>query len=169
LGARTRRALITLAAALSAVATGLAQSSQPPPPQRTAPFTFDGVGLASDFKTVAAKYKNSQPDDGYVRLSPADIHDHISSIEVSGSGAARRVRIGFELDGPKGPIYPTCAAIEQRVAKAFGKPDEIRRFSEEATPRADRIWKSAAETMTVLCFQQRSQWLAEAVMITPSR
>ena len=136
---------------------------------RPSPFTFDGVGLDTDFKAVAAKYKNSERQDAYVRLSPADVHDHISSIEVSGTGATRRVRIGFELESPKGPVYPTCAAIEQRITKTYGKPDDIRRFSEEATPRADRVWKSAAETMTLLCFQQRGQWLAEAVMITPAR
>ncbi len=132
-------------------------------------FTFDGVSLDTDFKIIAAKYKGSDVQDAYVRLSPADVHDHISSIEVSGAGASRRVRIGFELESAKGPIYPTCADIEQRLTQPYGKPDDIRRFSEEATPRADRIWRSPTEMLTLLCFQSRTQWLAEAVMITPSR
>ena len=50
------------------------------------PFTYDGVGLRSDFKTVAARFPHSTPSDGYVRLAPEDVHDHISAIEVSGTG-----------------------------------------------------------------------------------
>jgi hypothetical protein len=132
-------------------------------------FSFDGVSLHSDFREVAARYPHSTPQDQYVSLSPQDIHDHISEIEVSGTGRGRRVRIGFETrpDGQH-PDYPTCAAIEAKLVPRFGRPQAIRRFYEEATARADRVWRSPTEELTLLCFKgARHRLLAEAVLITP--
>ena len=134
------------------------------------PFMFDGVGLSSDFRAVAARYPHSTPQDQYVSLAPQDVHDHISAIEVSGAGKNRRVRIAFETRTPSGRLdYPTCAAVEAKVTAQFGRPQEIRRFEEEASPRADRIWRSPTEEMVLLCFTppHGRRLLAEAVQITP--
>jgi hypothetical protein len=134
-----------------------------------ATFSFDGVSLQSDFRDVAARYSHSTPQDQYVSLDPRDIHDHISMIEVSGTGRSRRVRIAFETrpDGQHAD-YPTCAAIEARLVTRFGRPQEIRRFYEEASARADRIWRSPTEELTLICFTgARRRVLAEAVQITP--
>ena len=131
-------------------------------------FSFDGVGLESDFKTIAARYAHSTPQDHYVLLAPQDVHDHISFIEVSGAGRTRRVRVGFEIQREgRRPDYPTCASIEARLVKPYGPPHQIRRFVEEASPRADRIWRTDAEEMTLICFSARGRLLAEAVQIVP--
>jgi hypothetical protein len=132
-------------------------------------YSFDGIGLSSDFKTVAARYSHSTPQDQYVLLAPADIHDHISAIEVSGAGMTRRVRVAFETrpDGRR-PDYPACAQVEATLVRQYGQPHTIHRFYEEASRRADRVWQSPAEQLTLLCFEgPRRRLLAEAVQITP--
>lgn len=132
-------------------------------------FSFDGVGLSSDFKTVAARFPHSTPQDQYVSLAPQDIHDHISAIEVSGTGRSRRVRIGFETRSKVGRLdYPTCAGVEAKLVAQYGRPQEIRQFQEEASPRADRVWRSPSEELTLLCFREvrGRRLLAEAVEIT---
>jgi len=132
-------------------------------------FTYDSVGLTSDFSTVARRFPHSVPQDQYVSLVPEDIHDHISAVEVSGQGAIRRVRIAFETrpDGEH-PDYPACAVIERQLVARYGKAHEIHQFMEEASPRADRIWRSRTEVLTLICFQDApGELLAEAVQITP--
>ena len=132
------------------------------------PFSFAGVSLTSDFRTVAARYPHSTPQSEYVLLAPEDVRDHVSAIEISGSGPTRRVRIGFETHGTSGQLeYPRCATIESKVRTQFGRPQEIRSFMEEASPRADRIWRSQTEELTLLCFADRGHLWAEAVQITP--
>ncbi len=131
-------------------------------------FSFDGVSLGSDFSAVAARYPHSTPQDGYVSLAPEDVHDHISAIEVSGTGPTRRVRITFETRGAGGQAeYPRCATIEAQLVGRFGRPQEIRRFMEEASPRADRLWHSSTEELMLICFAERGHLWAEAVQITP--
>jgi len=61
--------------------------------EQGASYAYAGVGLSSDFKAVAARYPHSTPQGSYLRLGPQDVHDHISGIELSGTGPARRVRI----------------------------------------------------------------------------
>ena len=116
---------------------------------------FDGIGLESDFKHVASRFPHSRPQDQHVSLAPEDIHDHISAIEVSGEGKTRRVRVSFETlpDGTHAD-YPSCAAVEATLVKRYGRPSHVRRFTEEASPRADRVWRSAGEELTLLCFQR---------------
>jgi hypothetical protein len=131
-------------------------------------FSFAGVGLSSDFQAVAARYPHSTPQDGYVSLTPEDVHDHISAIEVSGAGSTRRVRIAFETRGAAGQAeYPRCATIEAQLIGRFGRPQAVRRFMEEASPRADRLWRSQTEELTLICFAARRHLWAEAVQITP--
>jgi hypothetical protein len=131
-------------------------------------FSFAGVSLRSDFRAVAARYPHSTPQSEYVLLAPEDVRDHISAIEVSGSGATRRVRVSFETQGTGSePEYPRCATIESKVSTQFGRPQEIRRFMEEASPRADRIWRSETEELALLCFSHHGHLWAEAVHITP--
>jgi hypothetical protein len=131
-------------------------------------FSFAGVSLGSNFQDIAARYPHSSPQSEYVSLAPEDVHDHISAIEVSGSGPTRRVRITFETRGAGGQAeYPRCATIEAQLSGRFGRPHAVRRFMEEASPRADRLWRSATEELTLLCFAERGQLWAEAVQITP--
>jgi hypothetical protein len=137
-------------------------------PGQSASFSYAGVSLESDLAQVAARYPHSTRQGDYLRLDPQDVHDHISSIEVSGSGLGRRVRIAFELQDASGrPRYPRCKEIEARLLTPFGAPKEIRRFSEEASLRADRVWQSDREELALLCFRMsEGPLLAEAVQIT---
>jgi hypothetical protein len=133
------------------------------------PFAFAGISLRSDLKTIAARYPHSSPDGDYLRLEPTDIHDHIAAIGISGTGPNRRARISFELQGASGALdYPGCRAIEEKLVGDFGSPQVIRRFSEEASLRADRVWQSKHEELTLICFKgARGVYWAEAVQITP--
>jgi hypothetical protein len=48
----------------------------------------------------------------------------------------------------------------------YGAPAEVRKLTEGAQPRADRIWKGGRETLTLVCFAGPSgELLAEAVVI----
>jgi hypothetical protein len=138
-------------------------------PQQGTSYAYAGVSLSSDFKVVAARYPHSLPQDSYVRLEPEDAHDHISAIEVSGAGPSRRVRVTFEIEETTGrPRYPRCSEIEAKLVSTYGAPQEIRRFSEEASLRADRIWRSETEQLVLLCFRGvGGAFWAEAVQITP--
>jgi hypothetical protein len=99
---------------------------------------------------------------------PEDVHDHISAIEVSGTGSTRRVRIAFETQAGGGQAeYPRCETLEAKLIGQFGRPQTVRRFMEEASPRADRIWRSQTEELTLICFAERGRLWAEAVIITP--
>lgn len=130
--------------------------------------SYAGISLNSDFQAVAARYPHSRPEREYISLAPEDVHDHISAIEISGTGSTRRVRIAFETSGAGGhPEYPSCATIEARVSHQFGRPQAVRRFMEEASPRADRVWHSRTESLTLICFSEKGHLWAEAVQITP--
>ena len=138
-------------------------------PLQAPTFSFAGVGLRSDIREVASRYPHSSPDNGYLILSPQDVHDHISEIGLTGEGPTRRVRVGFETrpDG-RHLDYPPCAAIEAKLVSRFGRPNAVRRFDEEATVRVDRVWQSPAEEMMLMCFVgPRRREVAEAVVITP--
>jgi hypothetical protein len=139
-------------------------------PEQATSFAYAGVALNSDIKVIAARYPHSSLQGTYLRLGPEDVHDHISGIEVSGTGPSRRVRITFGIQQPTGqPRYPHCREIEARLVSTFGPPKAVRRFSEEASLRADRIWQSKTEELTLLCFRvggAQGALQAEAVQIT---
>jgi hypothetical protein len=152
---------IALRFALVAIPVAAALSQAPS-------FSFAGVSLSSDFKTVAARYRRSTPQDNYISIVPEDSHDHISAIAISGNGPTRRVRIAFEIRRAKGLDYPACAEVEAKIVRAYGAPQQIRTFDEEASRRADRIWQSKTEQLDLLCFRMPGgRLLAEAVQIVP--
>ena len=132
-------------------------------------FSFAGIGLDSDFAAVAARYRHSTPQDSYISIASEDSHDHISGIAISGSGPTRRVRITFETrSSGQRPDYPACAEVQAKLARLYGPPRQIRRFSEEASRRADRVWRSRAEELVLICFEgAQRKFYAEAVQITP--
>jgi hypothetical protein len=133
-------------------------------------FAFAGVGLRSDLQQVAARYPRSVPLGQHLVLAPEDAHDGISTIEISGTGGGRRVRISFETrpDGRE-PDYPRCREVEEKVAQLYGRPHQIVRFNEESSRRVDRVWRSATEEMRLVCFKGARRLLAEAVLITTRR
>ena len=131
-------------------------------------FTYAGIGLGTELPALAVRHPGATLQGDYLRLSPDDTRDHISAVGISGTGTARRVRIMFERTSSAGsPVYPRCTEVETRLGRDFGSPQEVRRFTEEASPRADRVSRSSTEEMTLICFRNRGVFRAEAVQITP--
>ena len=135
---------------------------------QTAHFSFAGVDLDSEFDRVAARFPHSASQGQHLSIAPADVHDHVTAIDMSGHGQSRRVRISFEQQRPGGALdYPACERIEAILVRAYGRPTSVLRFTEERTTRADRVWQSAGEEMRLVCFSdKRPGFLAEAVQIT---
>lgn len=130
-------------------------------------FSFAGLSLDSDLNQVATRYPHSDRAGSYIYVAPKDSHDHISGIEISGAGATRRMRVSFESRRERHlPQHPACARVQAKLEHQFGRPSGLRRFAEEASRRADRVWRSRTEVLTLICFAgPRGQWLAEAVQI----
>jgi hypothetical protein len=136
-------------------------------------FTFAGIGLNSNLESVAAAYPHSNHVGEYLYVAPQDRRQHMAVVELSGSGATRRLRISFEIPGRGGqPVYPKCAAVHKGLADRYGPPVAVRNFDEESSRRSDRVWQSSREEMTLVCFRRpgqrrTSEFLAEAVVIHP--
>jgi hypothetical protein len=80
------------------------------------------------------------------------------------------VRLSLErprdATGRAQPVYPKCKVIESSLRARYGAPDEVRKFAEEASKHADRIWKGKQETLTLACFAgPNGELLAEAAVI----
>jgi hypothetical protein len=132
--------------------------------------TFSGIGLRSELDRVAVQFPHSERSGDYIYVAPEDSRDHISGIGISSAGGSRFVRISFERRlEPSGLEYPTCAAIQSKIARQLGGPDSTLDFAEEATERSDRLWRRGGEALRLMCFRNgpgRRLW-AEAVVIEP--
>ena len=63
-------------------------------------------------------------------------------------------------------MYPPCAEVEGKIVSRFGAPEVVRKFSEEANERADRVWQREDEELILVCFRgAQGTLLAEAVVI----
>ena len=130
-------------------------------------YTYAGIGLGSDLDSIAEARPESRLVGSYLYVAPSDATDHIYGIEVS-TGAARRVRLGFERRTEDGPEYPTCSEVQQRITPRYGDPTSLEEFAEEASERSDRHWRGERETLILVCFRDGAGTLrAEAVMIYP--
>jgi hypothetical protein len=130
------------------------------------PFAYAGIGLDATAASLRAKFPNSKVTGDYVHVADKDSRDHVYGIGISGAKKPRSVRVSFERPGGSRPAYPKCKVVEARLRAGFGAPSEIRRLAEERNPRADRIWKGARETMTLICSAgPNGELLAEAVVI----
>jgi uridine kinase len=137
--------------------------------------TFAGLGLRSGVATLEARYPRSQRVGNYVYVAPEESHDHIYGIEVSGVEPGRRLRVTFERpDGVPSPDgsgrYPTCASVQGVIERANGSPASIVEFAEEASWRADRVWRRGLEELRLICFGERNRpasLQAEGVVIVP--
>ena len=165
-GDRRGRLAAWLVPLLAVTAPALAQEG---------PFTFAGLGLRSDVATVAARYPRSHRLGNYVYVAPEESHDHIYGIEVPGVESGRRLRVTFErpagvpsTDGSG--RYPTCASVQRRIERTNGSPASIVEFAEEASWRADRVWRRGLEELRLICFGERDRpasLQAEGVVIIP--
>jgi len=130
------------------------------------PFAYAGIGLEANAATLRREFPNSKLVGDYLQVADKDSRDHVYGVGLPGARKPRSVRVSFERPGGARPGYPKCKVLEARLRAGFGAPSEIRRLPEERTPRADRIWKGARETMTLVCFAGPSgELLAEAVVI----
>ena len=132
-------------------------------------FSYSNVGLASDLAAVAMRYPRSTLVGEYLYIAREEIRDFVTGIGLSGAGATRRLRISFEsARGNREPMYPACADVQRSLEVRYGRPQAVREFSEEASPRSDRIWTAVDEEMTLVCFQppgRRVRFMAEALVI----
>jgi hypothetical protein len=151
------------------VALGLAIAGAAPafPAER---FTYAGIELGTTLAAAKARFPNSKVVGDYVYVADRDRRDQVSGIQLAGTRNPRMVRLSFERPrdaaGRGQPVYPKCKVIESDLRARYGAPDEVRKLAEGAQPRADRIWKGAGETLTLICFAGLSgELLAEAVLI----
>jgi hypothetical protein len=130
------------------------------------PFAYAGIGLDASAADLRARFPNSKFTGDYVHVADKDSRDHVYGVGIPGAKKPRSVRVSFERPGGSRPAYPKCKVLEARLRAGFGAPNEIRKSTEERNPRADRIWKGARETMTLVCFAgPNGELLAEAVVI----
>jgi hypothetical protein len=130
------------------------------------PFAYAGIGLDATAANLRPKFPNSKFTGDYVHVADKDSRDHVYGVGIPGAKKPRSVRVSFERPGGSRPAYPKCKVVEARLRAGFGAPNEIRKLAEERNPRADRIWKGARETMTLVCFAgPNGELLAEAVVI----
>ena len=133
-------------------------------------FEYAGIGLDTRPAAVEQRFPNSKVVGDALYVDPRDSRDHISVIRFAGGRNPRAVRVGFERsvagDRRSLPRFPKCKAVEGSLRAKYGAPDEVRRFSEEASQRAERVWKGERETLTLACFVgPGTELLAEAVVI----
>ena len=130
------------------------------------PFAYAGIGLDATAGNLRAKFPNSKIAGDYLYVADKDSRDHVYGIALPGAKKPRSVRLSFERPGGARPAYPKCKVLEARLWAGYGAPSEIRKVAAEAPPRADRVWKGARETMTLVCFAgPNGELLAEAVVI----
>jgi hypothetical protein len=130
------------------------------------PFAYSGIGLDATAASLRREFPNSKLAGDYLYVADKDSRDHVYGIALAGAKKPRSVRVSFERPAGARPGYPKCKVLEARLRAGFGAPSEIRKFAEERMPRADRVWKGARETMTLVCFAgPNGELLAEAVVI----
>jgi hypothetical protein len=130
------------------------------------PFSYAGIGLDATAASLRSTFPNSKFAGDSMQVADKDSRDHVYGITLPGTKNPRSVRVSFERPGGSRPGYPKCKVVEARLRAGFGAPDEIRKLAAERLPRADRVWKGARETMTLVCFAgPNGELLAEAVVI----
>ena len=133
-------------------------------------FAYADISLQTSLAEARKRFPNSKMVGDTIEVSDRDRRDQVSGIRLAGTVKPPRVRLSFERPrdaaGRGQPQFPKCKVIESDLRGRYGAPDEVKKFVAEAPPRADRIWKGARETLTLVCFAGPSgELLAEAVVI----
>jgi len=133
-------------------------------------FAYADISLQTTVAEARKRFPNSKVAGDHVYVADQDRRDQVSGIQVAGTRKPPLVRLSFarprDSAGRGQPQFPKCKAIEADLRARYGAPDEVKKFAGEAPPRADRIWKGARETLTLVCFAgPGGELLAEAVVI----
>ena len=133
-------------------------------------FAYADIDLQTTLAEARKRFPSSKVVGDTIYVSDRDRRDQVSGVRLASSGKPRAVRLSFERPrdaaGRAQPQFPKCKLIESDLRARYGAPDEVKKFAAEAQLRADRVWKSARETLTLVCFAGPSgELLAEAVVI----
>jgi len=134
------------------------------------PMSYAGIGLGTTLAVAKGRFPNSKVVGDHIQVADRDRRDQVSGIQRAGARKPPMVRLSFErprdVAGRGQPQFPKCKLIESDLRGRYGAPDEVRKFAEAAQLRADRVWKGAVETLTLVCFAGPSgELFAEAVVI----
>lgn len=134
------------------------------------PFAYADISLQTTLAEARKRFPSSKVVGDTIYVSDRDRRDQVSGIRLAASGKPRMVRLSFERPrdsaGRGQPQFPKCKVIESDLRARYGAPDEVKKFDAEAQLHADRVWKGARETLTLVCFAGPSgELLAEAVVI----
>src|SRR5918996_2158397 len=88
-------------------------------------FAFAGLSLRATIDELRTKYPLSLFVDQRVYLSDAERHDHISTIELSGAGGQRTLRLFFERRDNGKAVYPRCETLRATLERQYGVPSRI--------------------------------------------
>ena len=131
-------------------------------------FEFAGLSLSTTRGEAARRYPTSELAEHHVYLSPREIHDGISTIELpdarSGTG---RLRVFFERRTAAAPEYPSCEKILALLRPRYGEPGTVQRSAEEQTAVRRMLWRRGGEVLTLVCFSKgaRAPLSAETLII----
>ena len=132
-------------------------------------FTFAGLNLKTTMADLKKRYPSSTALDTLVYLSDEESHDHISTIGLSGNGAARTLTITFERRRGGRAAYPSCEQSLSRLKERYGNPANVVDAQEERARNRRFEWNTAMESLTLNCFRMPRQPLyAERLTITTS-
>jgi hypothetical protein len=132
-------------------------------------FAYADIGLQTTLSEARKRFPSSKVVGDTIYVADRDRRDQLSGVQLASSGKPRTVRLSFERPrdaaGRAQPQFPKCKLIESDLRARYGAP-EVNKFAARAQLRADRVWKSARETLTLVCFAgPNGELLAEAVVI----
>lgn len=133
-------------------------------------FAYADIGLQTTLAEARKRFPSSKVVGDTIYVSDRDRRNQVSGIQLASNGKPRRVKLSLERPRDAAsraqPQFPKCKVIESDLRARYGGPDEVKKFAAEAQLRADRVWKGARETLTLVCFAGPSgELLAEAVVI----
>ena len=129
-------------------------------------FEFAGLSLKTTRGEAARRYPTSELTERHVYVSPRDIHDDISTIELpdtrTGTG---RLRVFFERRTRATTVYPSCEKILAHLRPRYGEPGTVQRSSEEQSIVRRMLWRRGAEVLTLLCFSKGARVLSAETLV----
>ena len=133
-------------------------------------FVFAGLSLRASLDDLRTKYPSSLVVDQRVYLSDAERHDDISTIELSGTGSQRTLKLFFERRENGDAVYPHCETLRATLEGRYGAPGGVQDATEGQAANRRFLWNKASETLTLDCFAMPGQPLyAERMTIASAQ